>query len=131
MESANQFSPWTAQEFQRSIDANNRFAWVALEGVVVIGFAVYSLVGREAELLTLSIAPSHQGRGLGKQLLLDTLSRLAFETLFLEVRESNQVAICLYESVGFNAVGRRGNYYPTTSGREDAIIYAYSKIFLS
>ncbi|WP_409241255.1 hypothetical protein [Escherichia coli] len=33
-------------------------------------------------------------------------------------------AIALYESLGFNEATIRRNYYPTTDGREDAIIMA-------
>ncbi len=36
----------------------------------------------------------------------------------------NVAAIALYESVGFNEATIRRNYYPTTDGREDAIIMA-------
>lgn len=43
-------------------------------------------------------------------------------TLWLEVRASNAAAIALYESLGFNEATIRRNYYPTTDGREDAII---------
>ncbi|MEQ4517391.1 MAG: ribosomal-protein-alanine N-acetyltransferase, partial [Pantoea agglomerans] len=32
--------------------------------------------------------------------------------------------IALYEQLGFNQVSRRPNYYPTASGREDAILMA-------
>jgi len=40
------------------------------------------------------------------------------------VRASNQAAIQLYESLEFNQVSLRRNYYPTATGREDAIIMA-------
>ena len=43
--------------------------------------------------------------------------------MFLEVRESNQVAIQMYLNRGFNEIGRRQNYYPTKAGREDALVY--------
>ncbi|TFT87135.1 ribosomal-protein-alanine N-acetyltransferase, partial [Proteus mirabilis] len=41
------------------------------------------------------------------------------------VRESNQKASNLYESIGFNSVSVRKNYYPTATGKEDAIIMDY------
>ncbi|NBS11482.1 MAG: ribosomal-protein-alanine N-acetyltransferase, partial [Gammaproteobacteria bacterium] len=43
--------------------------------------------------------------------------------LFLEVRASNGAAQRLYDRAGFNELGRRRNYYPTASGREDAMVY--------
>ncbi|RRA28422.1 ribosomal-protein-alanine N-acetyltransferase, partial [Cronobacter sakazakii] len=42
----------------------------------------------------------------------------------LEVRASNHAARALYESLGFNEATIRRNYYPTSDGREDAIIMA-------
>ncbi|MBD4685604.1 ribosomal-protein-alanine N-acetyltransferase, partial [Xanthomonas citri pv. citri] len=46
-------------------------------------------------------------------------------TLWLEVRESNLAAQKLYDSLGFNEVTIRKNYYPTPSGeRENAIVMA-------
>ena len=46
------------------------------------------------------------------------------ERIFLEVRPSNPPAIALYQSEGFNEVGRRPRYYPAASGREDALVMA-------
>jgi [ribosomal protein S18]-alanine N-acetyltransferase len=54
----------------------------------------------------------HLARGRGAQ------------RLFLEVRPSNPGAIALYESEGFNEIGRRPRYYPAHDGREDAIVMA-------
>jgi len=47
------------------------------------------------------------------------------DTLFLEVRQSNEAAKVLYESEGFCEVGQRRGYYPhDIHDREDAIVYA-------
>ena len=43
--------------------------------------------------------------------------------MFLEVRESNPAAIQMYMNHGFNEVGRRRHYYPTATGREDALVF--------
>ena len=56
--------------------------------------------------------------------LIDELEKRGVATLWLEVRASNAAAIALYESLGFNEATIRRNYYPTTDGREDAIIMA-------
>jgi ribosomal-protein-alanine N-acetyltransferase len=94
----------------------------------VIGHAVMSVAVGEAHLLNLCVAPAAQGRGLGRRLLRRVL-RLAREheadTVFLEVRASNQAARGLYESEGFCEIGQRRGYYPhETHGREDAVVYA-------
>ncbi|MEK9893055.1 MAG: GNAT family N-acetyltransferase, partial [Pseudomonadales bacterium] len=68
-----------------------------------------------------------QGQGLGR-LALDAALKKASQRLatvmFLEVRDSNQSARALYDSVGFNEIGVRRGYYPAASGREDAVVMA-------
>ena len=49
--------------------------------------------------------------------------RINHEVLREAYREA---ARFLYAQAGFNEVGMRRNYYPASSGREDAIIMAYS-----
>ena len=46
------------------------------------------------------------------------------DMMLLEVRRSNQSAIDLYQDEGFHELGVRKGYYPSDSGREDAIILA-------
>ena len=89
----------------------------------MIGYAVAG----EAHLLTITVAPEHQGKKLGKALLQHIVewAEPQAETLFLEVRVSNQKAINLYLNEGFNELGIRRNYYPSpTGGREDAMLMA-------
>jgi ribosomal-protein-alanine N-acetyltransferase len=57
------------------------------------------------------------------QFLVET-ARGRAETVFLEVRVSNEVAIALYQDEGFNEIGIRKAYYPATDGREDAMMLA-------
>ncbi|VAW59297.1 Ribosomal-protein-S18p-alanine acetyltransferase, partial [hydrothermal vent metagenome] len=77
--------------------------------------------------LNLCVAPDVQGQGLGKRMLYK-LMQLAEErdasSIFLEVRESNVVALNLYEKEGFNRIGLRKGYYPVEDGREDALVFA-------
>lgn len=68
----------------------------------------------EADLMTIGVAASWRGLGLGRRLL-DALLEAArvkgVEAVFLEVRESNVSARGLYERAGFKEVGRIPGYY--------------------
>ena len=101
--------------------------WVWREVGQLLGYGVMSVGAGEAHILNLAIHPEHQGRGLGKGMI-EHLMQLAeqhgADTAFLEVRPSNVTAIRLYDSLGFNQVGLRKDYYPLEQGREDALIMA-------
>ncbi|WJW76165.1 ribosomal protein S18-alanine N-acetyltransferase [Thiohalobacter sp. IOR34] len=91
------------------------------------GYAVMSVAVGEAHILNLCVRPESQGRGLGRRLLRHLISvarRNRADTLFLEVRPSNRVALRLYEALGFVEVGRRRDYYPAGEAREDALVLA-------
>lgn len=118
--------PWTRRNFQDCLDSD-KHCWLMLIEGQHAGHSVMSEVAGEAELLNISIASNYQGLGLGRELLQYMLSKAAelkAQSVFLEVRESNNVAQSLYLSEGFNEVGLRAAYYPTRKGREDAIIMA-------
>jgi ribosomal-protein-alanine N-acetyltransferase len=116
--------PWSRGNFSDSLDAGYS-GWVYEEDGRIIGYAVLMLVLDEAHLLNISIARSHQGRGLGRALL-EYMMQIArghgAANIFLEVRPSNQAAIHLYESTGFNEMAIRRGYYPAANGREDAVL---------
>ncbi len=88
------------------------------EGAVA-GFLVSRKVGGEREILNLAIAPERRRTGVGRALLAHELGSAA-EGWFLEVRQSNQAAIAMYESAGFERSGERRNYYENP--RESAIV---------
>ncbi len=102
--------------------------WVATENENIIAHAVLSAAAGESHLLNITVDSSHQKQGIGKNLLnhmMDIARLKAAEMLLLEVRPSNKTAIHLYESVGFNEIGCRKDYYPAAEGKEDALLLAY------
>lgn len=118
--------PWTEQILRDCLRVGYTCLVAEQEGVI-IGYVIYSMAAGEAHILNLCIDPDRQRAGFGRQLLthvIDMLHDLPVETLFLEVRVSNISAQRLYESMGFNEIGRRRNYYPCQGGREDALMYA-------
>lgn len=101
--------------------------WVCELGDELIGHAVMSMAVGEAHLLNICVRPDQQSRGIGRRLLRRALRVAAdrsVDTVFLEVRESNESARQLYETEGFCEIGRRHGYYPLPGSREDALVYA-------
>jgi ribosomal-protein-alanine N-acetyltransferase len=116
--------PWTVGNFSDSVDAGYE-CWVLERQGDLIGYAVMMVAAGEAHLLNLSVAAAHQGRGLGAdfvRFLLKIARQEGAAKLYLEVRPSNAAARALYAKTGFTPIGLRRDYYPATSGREDAIV---------
>lgn len=129
---------WTEQQYRELTSTGakvHRLAIVAEEspGPVsdaatpskcLLGFLIARVLTPECELENIAVSPAVRRKGIGRQLL-DALMQAASETecesVFLEVRESNQAARAFYESVGFKPDGRRKSYYSNPS--EDAILY--------
>lgn len=118
--------PWSEQTLASNQGERYRNYQLSVDGEMA-AFAITQVVLDEATLFNIAVDPAYQRRGLGRALLehvIDEVEKLGVVTLWLEVRASNVAAIALYESVGFNEATIRRNYYPTTDGREDAIIMA-------
>lgn len=119
-------TPWSAGTFA-SLLGRPTLELLVLddERVGVIGYAVLWCILDQGELANVAVTPRLRGRGLGTYLLarvLDVGRERGIQTMFLEVRASNEQALDLYRRFGFSDVGRRKAYYDHP--REDALIMA-------
>jgi len=118
--------PWTLGIFRDCLLAGYQSLVLDASGNIS-GYCIMSVAAGEAHLLNLCVHPSCQRLGLGRQLLVEALElarEMGVDTVFLEVRPSNEAAIGLYRSLGFRLIGRRPSYYQADRGREDAVIFA-------
>jgi putative acetyltransferase len=91
--------------------------------------ALLSMGEGEFELSKLAVAPGHQGKGIGRQLLgaaIDTAWRLHAHRLYLETNHVLTPAVRLYESVGFRHLDP-SHVTPSPYDRADA----YMELLLS
>lgn len=89
----------------------------------MVGYLVARVVGPEAEILNVAVAPTERRRGAARRLVSHVLARFdaaGVTSTFLEVRASNGAALALYAAAGFREVGRRRGYYRMP--REDALV---------
>ncbi len=124
--------PWSRQVFADCMDAGYE-CWVASAGGVVVGHGVLSVGAGDAQLLNVCVVPDAQGAGHGRSVAMRLVERACAAgagRVFLEVRVSNRVAMTLYDTLGFQEVGRRRGYYPTEHGREDALVMALDLVCL-
>ena len=118
---------WSESQWLTYLTQSNRYLVTLIGDKEPMGYAVFSILFDEAELLRIGVLPQFQHAGIGQRLLqfsINALDELGTKRLLLEVRQSNSAAISLYKKLGFSKDGVRKGYYPLPqgSGREDAIL---------
>ena len=87
------------------------------------GFLVARQNGPEEwEVLNLAVAPEYRRQGVARRLVASLQTSME-GSVFLEVRESNTAARMLYNSMGFQEVSVRRQYYDSPS--EAAIVMKF------
>lgn len=118
--------PWSLGIFRDCLLAGYYSLVLDVDGEVT-GYAIMSIAAAEAHVLNLCVHPTYQRCGYGRRLLNALLMKAhdaKVDKVFLEVRPSNEAALRLYLSVGFERIGMRPGYYQAEGGREDAVVLA-------
>ena len=119
-------NPWHKDNYLEAIRSDHAFVVVASEDDAIAGFAVFYLTPPESELPDIVVDEAYRKRGIAKALLhyaFDQLQSKKVDTVFLEVRVSNTPARTLYDSLGFEEIGKRKYFY--SNPIEDAICMSY------
>lgn len=107
--------PWSFDSLFTDIFLNNLTAYFVAEvlGEIVAYGGMWMILG-EGHVTNIAVKQSFRGNGIGKAVLkklLDTAKENDIEMMSLEVRQSNESAIHMYEGAGFIKMGVRRNYY--------------------
>jgi len=112
---------WSALDFEQLMRTKGLCLVARREG-----FTLARQVLDEAEILSIAVLPDERNHGIGRAMLVELekkLTKLGVRQLFLEVSESNRVALALYGRAGFRETGRRHGYYEIADGRrQDALV---------
>ena len=114
-------TPWKEDTFHSLLERPGVELWVADLAGEVAAYAILWCILEEGELANIAVRDDLRGRGIGSDLLdwmLDVADRSGVQTIYLEVRESNEGALRLYRGRGFEEIGVRKEYYDRP--REDA-----------
>ena len=119
--------PWSAKSFEDSISRDDTIFLVCEErekdDVVVTGYMGLYIIFDEANVTNVAVSPSFRKKGSGEALVAAAkveAKEAGAESIFLEVRVSNEPAISLYKKQGFEELGIRKKFYEHPV--EDAII---------
>jgi ribosomal-protein-alanine N-acetyltransferase len=117
-------TPWTRAAFCYEIEQNKVARCTAMRTPSgVVGYLCFWEIGHEIHITNLAVRPDWRRRGVARRLLATALVEgvaRGVTLAFLEVRPSNTRALALYESLGFQVIGRRNGYYFDTG--EDALV---------
>lgn len=115
--------PWSARDFLEMVEADYASYYVAeLEGRIIGCCGIRNIAG-EGEITNVVVKAPYRNQGIGRQLMEYMLKKAAEQNITvctLEVRLSNEPAIRLYESLGFQGEGVRPKFYEKPT--EDALI---------
>jgi ribosomal-protein-alanine N-acetyltransferase len=114
LESRSFSSPWPKRSFELALRDPSINSLVALDGGLLVGYLIAVLRGRELLVANLAVREDRRRRGVACRLLQRALVegyRRNAAYALLDVRESNQAAIHLYQGLGFEVIGRRQGYY--------------------
>ena len=98
------------------IKADNSFIYTHIIDNKVCGYLMVLDSIDVYEILVIATVKEYRNKGIAQELL----DKIKTKDIFLEVRESNQVAINFYKKNKFNQISIRKNYY--SEPNENAII---------
>ena len=98
------------------IKADNSFIYTYIIDNKVCGYLMVLDSIDVYEILAIATIEEYRNKGIAQKLL----DKIKTKNIFLEVRESNQIAISFYKKNKFNQISIRKNYY--SEPNENAII---------
>jgi len=120
--------PWSHGVFASELALRRGRAYrIAREGREMVGYIGLMFVEEEAHVTTVAVAPAHQGRRIGTQIMLGAMEIAQHEGsrhMSLEVAVGNTRAQALYRRFGFAPVALRKRYYQLT-GEDAYVMWAY------
>ena len=115
--------PWSETALKEELSNESARFFAATEGGEVVGYIGCILVCGEGSITNVAVKKSARRMGVASRLLealINALKQEGAESVFLEVRTSNEAAQKLYEKFGFAVCGKRRDFYKNP--REDGYI---------
>lgn len=118
--------PWSEKSFFEETKNPLAMYYVAREEEIA-GYCGFWKVSDEAQVTNIAVLPKYRKKGIASKLIEKMLNECSeMKQIVLEVRQSNDAAIRLYEKYGFTKVGVRKNFY--RAPREDGIVMIFDNL---
>ena len=115
--------PYSENLFHMELDLNSAHMMVAVSGDLVLGYLDFWHVDSELHVINIAVGLKARQQGIGSRLLHYLVTyggEHSADRIYLDVRESNQAAVGLYEKFGFEQIDVRKGYYQ--DNEEDALV---------
>lgn len=122
--------PWSIDALLDAYKNGTKF-FVCTKSKKVLGYIGISCILDEGYITNIAVFPEHRKKGVGTALLnrVFALARdMDLSFVSLEVRESNTVAIALYEKLGFKTECKRKNFYDNPKEHADIMTKRFENI---
>jgi ribosomal-protein-alanine N-acetyltransferase len=115
-------TPWSLAMFVLELSKPTGLCLAAVSGETLIGYVICARYDLDWHIMNIAVDPDRRRQGVASSLLAELYRRAqdSQARFTLEVRQSNQEAIDLYERDGFRFAGKRRRYYQDNG--EDALI---------
>lgn len=120
--------PWSKESFLDALQGEYTCFLLAKEQERVVGYIGMYLSAPEGEITNVAVDSKCRGNGVGTSLvqaMQKESESSQISQIYLEVRDSNEAAIRLYQKCGFKEVGKRKNFY--SFPREDARVMMWQR----
>ncbi|MDD6214374.1 MAG: ribosomal protein S18-alanine N-acetyltransferase [Firmicutes bacterium] len=113
--------PWSKKSFEEEAENSLAVYFVARDGKMIVAYSGFWRVCGQLQITNVAVLPEFRRKGIASTLVKKIIEEAKdAETITLEVRESNEPAIRLYERFSFKRMGVRKNFYRLP--RENALI---------
>ena len=114
--------PYSSESFLQDLRGDKVKAFVKILNEKIVGFISLYIFLDEANLQQIAVLEDFRRKGIASELIeysVEYLKQNKVKKFYLEVNETNFVAIKTYEKFGFKQVVTRKNYY----GNQSAVVY--------
>ena len=121
-------SAWDIDTINNKINIGEFLYWIYEQDNEIVGYLAIQKTLNDLHILGIGVLENYRNQSIAKKLTKELISYFEisqFHKILLEVRQSNEVAINLYQSFGFIQYGVRKNYYVN----EDAKLFQREKIY--
>ena len=119
-------APWSEKALLETMESEESLFLVAEKDKKTVGYIGSYFCHPEGYITNVAVDPEERRQGIGRRLIEELILRgkeLELEFWTLEVRESNVPAISLYDSLGFEKVGRRPRFYSNPEEAAELMTY--------